>query len=124
MYEIQARQHLEMLGLIHISSNIIVPGGEVDLLMQSSVRIEDRLLVGELCIIEVKGRTKQSEWNTEIMSMRKIRRWQMASKHVLWRVEDGEWYMPLSLTGIQLVFVWIENQQLEVNWHAIDLDLG
>ena len=123
-YEVQAKQHLESLGLLHIASNIVVPGGEVDLLMQSAIQLDKHLFVGEICIVEVKGRSKASEWNIDIVSPRKMQRWQLAAQHVLWRLEQGEWCIPLLFTGIQLVFVKIENQQLEVNWHAIDLDLG
>ena len=124
LYESQARKHLEKLGLVHIASNIVVPGGEVDLLMQSSVQLYDDLLLGELCIVEVKGRNKQSEWNGDLVSTTKAVRWCIAAQHVLWRLEEGEWRIPLSLTGIQLVLVQIENGLVEVNWHALDLDLG
>ena len=123
-YEKQARQHLESLGLLHIASNIVVPGGEVDLLMQSGTHLHDRLFVGELCFVEVKGRNITTSWNDNVVSARKKQRWRLASQHVLWRLEEGEWIMPLSLTGMQFVLVHIENQRLEVNWHAIDLDLG
>lgn len=123
-YEKQARQYLESVGLLHIASNIVVPGGEIDLLMQSSIQLDDRLVIGELCIVEVKGRNKVSIWNEVVVSARKAQRWRLASQHVLWRLEEGEWSIPLSLTGVQLVLIQIENQQLEVNWHALDLDLG
>ena len=119
-YEELARQFLESLGLVHIASNIVIPGGEIDLLMQSNVDVETQLFVGELCIVEVKGRKKKSEWNENLVSNKKARRWRLAAQHVLWRLEDGEWKIPLPMTGIQLVLVQIENNTVDVNWHALD----
>ena len=107
-----------------IAKNIVVSGGEVDILMQATVDIEDVLMLGEVCVVEVKGRAMNSDWNDEVVSPAKTRRWRLAAEHVFWRLEDGEWTMPLSVTGVQLVLVRIENQLVEVNWHAIDLDLG
>ncbi len=107
-----------------MASNVVVNGGEVDLLMQSEVDIEGELRIGELCIIEVKGRTVKSDWNDEVVSPRKAKRWRVAAQHVLWRLEDGEWNTPLAMTGIQFVLVRIEDHMVEVNWHAMDLDLG
>ena len=123
-YELQSKQHLESLGLLHIASNIVVPGGEVDLLMQSTVQLHEYLYFGEVCIVEVKGRKRASEWNVELVSLKKAKRWREAARYVLWKLEEEEWRLPLPLSGIQFVLVEIENQQLEVNWHAIDLDLG
>lgn len=123
-YEGLAKQYLESIGLMYIASNIVVEGGEVDLLMQSSVNIEDVLAVGELCIVEVKGRKQKSEWNNGVVSPTKARRWSLAAQHVMWRLEDGIWTTPSPITGIQFVLVRIENQTVDVNWHATDLDLG
>lgn len=109
---------------MYIASNIVVQGGEVDLLMQSCVYIEDVLDRGELCIVEVKGRKRESEWNDEVVSPMKARRWALAAQHVMWRLEDGEWSTPSPITGIQFVLVRVESQTVEVNWHATDLDLG
>ena len=109
---------------MYMASNIVVQGGEVDLLMQSSVNIEGVLVVGELCIVEVKGRKRESEWNDEVVSPTKARRWALAAQHVMWRLEEGEWTTHSPITGIQFVLVRVENQMVEVNWHATDLDLG
>ena len=105
-------------------ANVVVNGGEVDLLMQSSVNINGQLRMGELCIIEVKGRTVKSDWNDEVVSPRKAKRWRLAAQHVLWRLEDGEWNLPFDMTGIQFVLIHIEENMVEVNWNAMDLDLG
>ena len=123
-YEELARQRLESLGLTCIVSNIVVNGGEVDLLMQSSTNLQNLLWVGELCIVEVKGRQRESEWNDEVVTPTKVRRWRQAAQHVLWRLEDGEWEIASPITGVQFVLVRIEKETVEVNWHAIDLDLG
>ena len=53
-YERLAREYLESIGLVFIASNIVVDGGEVDLLMQSTVNIDEVLMLGEVCIVEVK----------------------------------------------------------------------
>ena len=123
-YELVAREYLESIGVRFIDSNIVGNGGEVDLLMQSAVTIDDVLMVGEVCIVEVKGRAMKSDWNAEVVSPAKARRWRLAAQHVFWRLEDGEWSIPHPVSGVQLVLVRIENQLVEVNWHAIDLDLG
>ena len=123
-YERLAQQYFESIGLIFMASNVVVNGGEVDLLMQSEVDIEGELRMGELCIIEVKGRKVKSDWTDEVVSLRKAKRWRLAAQHVLWRLEDGEWSIPLAMTGIQFVLVRIEGQMIEVNWNATDLDLG
>ena len=57
-YENQTKQYLESLGFLHIASNIVVRGGEVDLLMQSSVQLSNDVFTGELCIVSAKGRKK------------------------------------------------------------------
>ena len=90
-YELVAREYLESIGLVFIAGNIVVNGGEVDLLMQSTVNIDDVLMLGEVCIVEVKGRATKSDWNDEVVSPAKARRWRLAAQHVFWRLEDGEW---------------------------------
>ena len=34
--------------------------------MQSTVNIDDVLMLGEVCIVEVKGRATKSDWNDEV----------------------------------------------------------
>ena len=123
-YEKLARSHLESLGLVFIASNIVVNGGEIDLLMQSTVNVGNELCLGEVCIVEVKGRGRFSQWNDEVVSAQKVKRWALAAQYVLWRLEDGEWDVIVPITGIQFVLVRIEKQTVEVTWHATDLDLG
>lgn len=123
-YEQLARAHLESLGLVSLATNIVVNGGEIDLLMQSTVNVGEELCLGEVCIVEVKGRGSSSQWNDEVVSAQKAKRWVLAAHYVLWRLEDGEWDIIVPITGIQFVLVRIEKQTVDVTWHAIDLDLG
>ena len=123
-YEQHAKTHLESLGLVFLASNIVVNGGEIDLLMQSTVNAGEELCLGEVCIVEVKGRGYSSQWSDEVVSAQKAKRWALAAQYVLWRLEDGEWDIIAPITGIQFVLVRIEKQTVDVTWHAIDLDLG
>jgi hypothetical protein len=47
-----------------------------------------------------------------------------ASLQVLEAVEDGKWFLPLDMSGIQLVLVSIEGDQIDINWNALDFELG
>ena len=113
--ELLAREYLESIGLVFIAENIVVSGGGSS--MQSTVNIDDVLMLGEICIVEVKGRAKIG---LERGGSPKTRRWSLAAQHVFWRLEDGDDH--LTVTGVLVLA--IENQLVKVNWHATDLDLG
>ena len=119
-FEAIAQRCLEANGLIHIASNLIVEGGEIDLLMQASTSIHDHVDTGEVCIVEVKGRSTISDWNSETVSMQKSLRWRRAAEYIWWRIEVGDLGVPLPVAGVQFVLVTIENETVHVTWNAMD----
>lgn len=119
-FEAVANQLLTAKGLIHIASNIVVEGGEIDLLMQASTSILGMVDRGEICIVEVKGRKSLSDWNSEMVSIHKSLRWKKASEIVWWHIESGTIQTPLEPTGVQVVLVTIENGEVHITWNAMD----
>lgn len=123
-FERLARLELEKLGLVYLDQNVYLEGGEVDLLMQSTKNIDQSVSIGEVCIVEVKGRSTRTEWNDVVVSPSKQRRWSRASL-ALWEQFDSQSRLaPLKITGFQLVLVSFEANECQVCWNACDLDLG
>ena len=119
-FEAVANRLLKTKGLIHIASNIVVEGGEIDLLMQASTSIPGVVERGEICIVEVKGRNRPPDWNCEMVTIQKSLRWRHASEIVWWRIESDTIQTPLEPTGVQVVLVAIENGEVYITWNAMD----
>lgn len=123
-FELLARVELEKLGLVFLDQNVYLEGGEIDLLMQASRNIDQSVSLGEICIIEVKGRSTRTEWNDLVVSPSKHRRWSRAAL-ALWEQFDSQSRQAeLEITGFQLVLVSFEANECQVCWNACDLDLG
>lgn len=123
-YEDDARRYLETLGFSFIAANIYLEGGEIDLVVQATLSIQGCVDIGEVCIVEVKGRRRMSEWNTDLISSHKRKRWGTAALALVCEFDDGRRLAPLNISGFQTVLVQIENAVIDVQWNAFDLDLG
>ena len=77
-----------------------------------------------MCIVEVKGRRRTSEWNMDVVSPQKLRRWNRAAYALLVEFEDGVRQAPLTISGFQVVLFRIESSEIDIQWNAFDFDLG
>ena len=123
-YETEARKYFESQGFSFIAANVYVDGGEIDLVVQATDAISGCVEIGEVCIVEVKGRRRTSEWNMDVVSPQKLRRWNRAAYALLVEFEDGVRQAPLTISGFQVVLFRIESSEIDIQWNAFDFDLG
>ena len=123
-YEAEAWKYLEAQGFSFIAANVYVDGGEIDLVVQATNLIRGCVDVGEVCIVEVKGRRRISEWNIDVVSPEKLRRWSRAAYALVLEFETGIHEAPLDISGFQTVLIQIESSEIDIQWNAFDLDLG
>jgi len=122
-YEQLVCEQLNELGLVLLAKNVYVEGGEIDLLMQASSAIIPHVEVGEICIVEVKGRQSISEWNETVVSATKKRRWQSSALQVIWMIEDREIVAKQPITGYQMVLVRVEGSAVDIQWNVCDVEM-
>lgn len=122
-YEQLVCEQLNELGLVLLAKNVYVEGGEIDLLMQASSEITPHVEVGEICIVEVKGRQSISDWNQNVVSITKKRRWQSSAIQVIWMIEDREIVAKQPITGYQMVLVRVEGSAVDIQWNVCDVEM-
>ena len=124
LYETEAWKFFQAQGFSFIAANIYLKGGEIDLVVQANDFIPGCVEIGEVCIVEVKGRRRKTGWNVDVVSPQKLQRWSKAAYALVLEFEDGVRQAPLTISGFQTVLFRIECSEIDIQWNAFDFDLG
>lgn len=122
-YEDLASEWVLAQGWEIIERNWCCGQGELDIVAQA-MSSSPMALLGEVIVIEVKGRHHSSGWTDSLISNRKKRALRVSCIEWLNKVENGEEELPHPMSGIQLILLRIVGGQIEIIWNAMDIDMG
>lgn len=122
-YEDLAVDWIRAQGWVVVERNWCCQFGEIDIVAQiiDSTDVGQR---GEVIVFEVKGRHKHSEWTESLLSNRKKKALHLSIVEWFHRLEMGQVEIPLPMSGIQFALLRVVEEQIEIIWNAMDIEMG